>query len=289
MIAGIVLGIVAGLIANELCEFSPWCARKLVRWSAFRRYTDPGRAKMRAEELTRLIDDRPGNLFKLVTAVCFAVEAVVVSRRRGKLLQQLAAFAPWIEAVGFLTFAAYYLNVPLLQPWQDWLGWSFAVVIVVVIILGQTWLVRHAGHSHSHAREAFGVGQRMEAHRGYVRRNRYLWLTAVTAVPITVGMIWSGTATLGHASIGTAALMISAAAVTGLLLPILTYLGTALHDSEGLQRQLRSPTRRALNACLETTSDSRANPTEVAETGGEPKNTTYRTQARRLSKPPSSL
>ena len=52
MIAGILLGIVAGLLANELCEFSPWCARKLVRWSAFRRYADPGRAEMRAEELT---------------------------------------------------------------------------------------------------------------------------------------------------------------------------------------------------------------------------------------------
>jgi len=82
VIAGIVLGIVAGLLANELCEFSPWCARKLVRWSAFRRYADPGRAEMRAEELAAVINNRPGNLFKLITAVGFAGNAVIVSGRR---------------------------------------------------------------------------------------------------------------------------------------------------------------------------------------------------------------
>ena len=82
MIAGILLGIVTGLLANELFEFSPWCARKLVRWSAFRRYTDPDRAEMRAEELTALINDRPGKLFKLITAVCFAADAVIVCSRR---------------------------------------------------------------------------------------------------------------------------------------------------------------------------------------------------------------
>jgi hypothetical protein len=82
VIAVILLGIVSGLLANELCEFSPWCARKLVRWSAFRRYANPGRAEMRAEELAAVIDARPGNLFKLITAAGFAATAVVLSARR---------------------------------------------------------------------------------------------------------------------------------------------------------------------------------------------------------------
>lgn len=82
MTTEILLGIVTGLLANELCEFGPWCARKLVRWSAFRRYTNPARAEMRAEELTALINDRPGNLFKLITAVCFAANAIIVCGRR---------------------------------------------------------------------------------------------------------------------------------------------------------------------------------------------------------------
>ncbi len=83
MIAGIVIGVVAALLANEVCEFSPWCARKLVRWSAFRRYADPGRAEMRAEELAALINNRPGNLPKLITAIGFVGAAVIVSARRG--------------------------------------------------------------------------------------------------------------------------------------------------------------------------------------------------------------
>jgi hypothetical protein len=82
VIAEILLGTGTGLLANELCEFGPWCARKLVRWSAFRRYTDPGRAETRAEELTALINDRPGNLFKLITAVRFAADAIIVCGRR---------------------------------------------------------------------------------------------------------------------------------------------------------------------------------------------------------------
>jgi diguanylate cyclase (GGDEF)-like protein len=82
VITGILLGIVTGLVANELFEFSPWCARKLVRWAAFRRYTDRGRAEMRAEEWTAVINDRPGKLFKLITAVGFAAAAVIASGRR---------------------------------------------------------------------------------------------------------------------------------------------------------------------------------------------------------------
>src|SRR5690348_11160175 len=40
------------------------------------------------------------------------------NRRASAVLQRLAGWAPWVEAAGFLTFVAYYLNVPLLQPWQ---------------------------------------------------------------------------------------------------------------------------------------------------------------------------
>jgi hypothetical protein len=93
VIAGILLGILSGLLANEFCEFSPWCARKLVRWSAFRRYADPARAKERAEELAAVINDRPGNLLKLITAVSFAASAVIVASRRAAAREADAASA----------------------------------------------------------------------------------------------------------------------------------------------------------------------------------------------------
>jgi hypothetical protein len=189
--------------------------------------------------------------------------------RASTLFQRLATWAPWIEAVGFLTFIAYYLNVPLLEPWQDWLGWSFAATVVIAIILGQTWLIRHAAKSHNHGREARADNHRHEAERAFIRRNWYLGLTAVTAVAITSGMIWRGIAALGNASMGTTAVLVFVAAVTGLLLPTLAFLGVALDGSrvsrerDGLAANLDDD----LDVYLETVSDSRRDLARVAEIG----------------------
>lgn len=197
--------------------------------------------------------------------------------RAPALFKVLASWAPWLEAVGFLTFVTFYLNVPLFEPWQDWLGWSFAVVVVAVIILGQTWLVRHAGRSHNHAREVYVNGRRHEGERGFRRRNWYLLGTAVTAAAITGGMIWRGTAALGDASFGTTALMIFLAAVTGLLLPTLAYLGIALDGSKVSRERdsLAAELDDDLVAYLETISDSRRDLADVAEIGGTLKNKTF--------------
>jgi len=81
-IGAIVLAIVTGLAVNERCDVAPWCARKLVRWSAFRRYTDRARAEARAEELAAVINARPGKLFKLITALAFAGGASMALARR---------------------------------------------------------------------------------------------------------------------------------------------------------------------------------------------------------------
>jgi len=152
-------------------------------------------------------------------------------RRVSVALQRVAAFAPWLEAAGFLAFMTYFLNVPLLEPWLDWLGWSFGLTVVVVIIAGQTWLVRHAAQSHNHAREARADGHRREAEAGFTRRNHYLAFTAVTSVAITIGMIWRAVVALGNVSFGMTAAMALLAVVTGLLLPTLGYLSTALDGS----------------------------------------------------------
>lgn len=87
----ILFAVLSGLAVNECCELSPWCARKLVRWSAHCRYTDAARADARAEELTALIDDRPGKLFKLITALGFAAGAVMASVRRTAMWRATAS------------------------------------------------------------------------------------------------------------------------------------------------------------------------------------------------------
>jgi len=198
-------------------------------------------------------------------------------RRASALQQRLAVWAPWVEAAGFLTFVAYYLNVPLFQPWLDWLGWSFAATVVVVIILGQTRLVRHAARSHNHAREARADGNRHEAEQGFTRRDRYIGLTAVTAAAITSGMIWRGIAALGNASVGTTAVMVFVAAITGLLLPTLTYLGIALDGSKVSRERdsLAADLDDDLDAYLESINNSRRDLANVAEIGDRLKGKTF--------------
>lgn len=81
-VTGIIVSIIISLVANECCEVSPWAALRLVRWAARRRYDDPARADARAEELAALIEDRPGKLFKLLTACGFAIAAISFLTRR---------------------------------------------------------------------------------------------------------------------------------------------------------------------------------------------------------------
>ncbi|MFC3980188.1 hypothetical protein [Streptosporangium jomthongense] len=80
----IFLGIALGLIVNEACELSPWAARRLVQWSARVRYPNPERAETRAAELVSLIEERPGKLFKLCTALGFFAQAIIALTRQTK-------------------------------------------------------------------------------------------------------------------------------------------------------------------------------------------------------------
>lgn len=97
-ILAIVISVILGLAVNECSAVSPWAADKVVRWSARLRYSDPKRAELRSEELSALIKDRPGNLFKLITALCFAAAGVRAWAKRG--VSELYADIPAISASG---------------------------------------------------------------------------------------------------------------------------------------------------------------------------------------------
>jgi len=67
--------VVVGLLINEFGELSPWLARHLVNWAAYRWTSDPRDAADLSREWQGIIDQRPGKLFKLFTAVGFASSA----------------------------------------------------------------------------------------------------------------------------------------------------------------------------------------------------------------------
>jgi hypothetical protein len=147
-------------------------------------------------------------------------------------LRAISVAAPWAEALGFLAFLTYYLNVPILKPWLDWMGWSFSLILVIYIILGQTWLVDHAARAHNHAREAQADGQKHPAETSRRQRFWYLAVTFVVAVGITTALIERGLDSLGDAETAVTVVMVMLALTTGLLMPTLTFLGKALDGSK---------------------------------------------------------
>lgn len=171
------------------------------------------------EELTEHIEDDRANGMRhhdrVPNALCF-----------------ISKWAPWAEALGFFVFAAYFLNVPILQPWLDWMGWTFAVVLVVGICLILAWSIHHAAEAHNHAREQKAERQAHEAEKS--RRNRLVYgtIAAIAAGGITFGMIERGLTALAGGSILVTIVMIVLAAITGLLLPVLTFWGKALDGSK---------------------------------------------------------
>ena len=214
-------------------------------------------------------------------------------QRASVLLRRLATWAPWLEAVGavgFLTFVTYYLNVPLFEPWQDWLGWSFAVVVVVVIILGQTWLVGHAAKSHNHAREARVNGHRSEAEQGVQAAQLVPRGNCRDRRPHYQRHYLAGYRRPRQRQLRHGRSVVFAAAVTGLVLPILAYLGIALDGStvsrerDGLAAELKDD----LDDYSQTLSDSRRDLVIVggsAAPSGTRRSRISATQPRRRSTP----
>ena len=76
----IILSIIMGLIVNECGEVSSWAAYKLVSWAAYHKYVPRDHAELRAEEFRNYIKERPGELFKLITALSFAVWSVTTRK-----------------------------------------------------------------------------------------------------------------------------------------------------------------------------------------------------------------
>lgn len=69
--------VVVGLAVNESIELSPWLARRVVKVAARLRYAHNPRAVLRGEEWAAIIEERPGKLFKLLTASGFLLVGIL--------------------------------------------------------------------------------------------------------------------------------------------------------------------------------------------------------------------
>jgi len=96
----VLLAVILGLLVNEVCDVSPWAAKRAVRWAARRWSQDPVVAADYAEEWQAVVNDCPGKLFKLFMALGFVVGAIglrlgsAVRRRRARIRWALRGITP---------------------------------------------------------------------------------------------------------------------------------------------------------------------------------------------------
>ncbi|MEV3981747.1 hypothetical protein [Nonomuraea sp. NPDC049758] len=137
----IISGIGLGLMVNELCDLSPWLARGVVRWAARLQYGRTDRATMRAEELQALINERPGKLFKLVTALGFAAAASAGALRQVPIewdsayMRELwirSSAARYVITVGLLSVAITYAASLAMKP----ADWPYPIIFGAAYLLG---------------------------------------------------------------------------------------------------------------------------------------------------------
>ncbi|MET9069457.1 hypothetical protein [Streptosporangium sandarakinum] len=84
------LAIVLGIVVNEMCDLSPWLAVRLVALAARLQHGTSPRAEERSEDFAAYINDRPGKLFKLLTALGFLATGAVTGLRRRQRSLSLA-------------------------------------------------------------------------------------------------------------------------------------------------------------------------------------------------------
>jgi len=65
------LGVLASLAVNEMCDVSAWLAARLIPVAARLWTRDPERREIYAEAWLAIVNERPGKLFKLGTALAF--------------------------------------------------------------------------------------------------------------------------------------------------------------------------------------------------------------------------
>jgi hypothetical protein len=144
----ILVPLVLGAVINEVIDVCPWLARKLVRWSA-QRITDASMAERYEEEWLAGLEDRPGKLLQLISAISIVIGASwrmrdlfrtadtgvgVRGRRRRPRLHMRLALPDSLSGLG--SYWGYATSVLSPAVWvTEGDSWAWALVLAGVSVL----------------------------------------------------------------------------------------------------------------------------------------------------------
>lgn len=148
----LVTAVVLGLVVNEFCDISPWLARQVIRFAA--RCVPNLEARERLEEeWTAGLQDRPGKILKLISALTVLASAMTTVRgiyRSGPRCPRLRRFLTrFFDREGRIVMGVSLVSSVIDTRFRLWgdVGWGYAAnfAILLVAIHGiDLWRLRRA-------------------------------------------------------------------------------------------------------------------------------------------------
>lgn len=132
----VLFAVLVGLAVNETSDMCSWMAAQLARWAARTWCDDEDLGMEYAEEWAAVVEERPGKLLKLFTAIGFALAAVVATERRavGRRGQPAILLRLFVGAVAVCAIGS--VGVVVVASGQPaWPGASSAVGMVSLTLL----------------------------------------------------------------------------------------------------------------------------------------------------------
>jgi membrane protein YdbS with pleckstrin-like domain len=155
-LAALVGSVLLGIVINEMSDLSPWIADRLVRVAAALRYGRTVRAAVRAEELQALVNERPGNLLKVATALAFVITASVTRARTAIARSRPRSSGSTLSQSGpSRSMSAFLLPDDKFRgEWRThWtvLGFEFFAAAAATFVTGYLWEYHSTRHEGEHA------------------------------------------------------------------------------------------------------------------------------------------
>lgn len=143
-------------------------------------------------------------------------------------LRIAGVLSPWAESFGILVYVTFLWNVNWLRPWDDFMSFITALILVVFMPLLQKYCAEQAGHAHNSCRLNKQEGLDIPAHADEVNRNWYLAGAIFIATVVTAAIVVRGLIALDVPNWWEPIIITLLAAVVGYGTAILAYAAVAL-------------------------------------------------------------